>query len=59
MNVLHTNSFYFLQLHHPVIYVQVSQVFFSLQIYIFEMDPAFPALQTLLNAAVTQRDGYM
>ena len=42
MSIAHTNSSYFLQLHHPVIYVQFSQVFVSLQVYIFEMDPAFP-----------------
>jgi hypothetical protein len=58
MSIAKTNSFYFLQLHHPVtyVYVLVSQVSFSLQVYIFEMDPAFPAHQTILNAAVTQRE---
>jgi hypothetical protein len=59
MNTVHNNSFYFLRLHHPVIYIQVSQVFFSLQIYTFEMDPAFPARQNLLYAAVKQRGGHM
>ena len=66
MNITHTNSSYFLQLHHPVIYIQVSQVsFFPSCLHfwngpcIFEMDPVFPARQTLLNPAVTERDRNM